>query len=155
MIRTDHPRLMIVDDETAQMHALCNTLEQEGYATRGFSSAQQALSELQPGEVDLLLTDLMMPGTDGIALIRAARQIDPALGAVVMTGHGTIDTAVQAMQVGALDYILKPFRLNVMLPVIARALDVQRLRHENAELQERERRRSEDLAAAYQDLESF
>ncbi|MGH8206591.1 MAG: ATP-binding protein, partial [Steroidobacteraceae bacterium] len=63
--------------------------------------------------------------------------------------------AVQAMQVGALDYILKPFRLNVMLPVIARALDVQRLRHENAELQERERRRSEDLAAAYQDLESF
>jgi light-regulated signal transduction histidine kinase (bacteriophytochrome) len=59
------------------------------------------------------------------------------------------------MQIGALDYILKPFKLNVILPVIARALDVQRLRRENAELQEREKRRSEELAAAYQDLESF
>ncbi len=155
MIGTDHPRLLIVDDETAQMRALCDTLDQEGYATRGFSSAQQALAALHPGEVDLLLTDLMMPGIDGIGLIKAAKLIDPALGAIVMTGHGTIDTAVQAMQVGALDYILKPFRLNVVLPVIARALDVQRLRHENAALQERERRRTEELAAAYQDLESF
>jgi len=101
------------------------------------------------------LTDLMMPEMDGIALIDAARLIDPALGAIVMTGHGTIDTAVHAMQVGALDYILKPFKLNVMLPVIARALDVQRLRRENVELQERELRRSEELAAAYQHLESF
>lgn len=148
-------RLLIVDDESAQMRALCDTLGSEGYATHGFSSAQQALTELRPGEFDLLLTDLMMPEMDGITLINAARRIDPTLGAIVMTGHGTIDTAVQAMQVGALDYILKPFKLNVILQVIARALDVQRLRRENAELQEREQRRSEELAAAYQDLESF
>jgi two-component system sensor histidine kinase/response regulator len=148
-------RLLIVDDESAQMRALCDTLGLEGYATHGFSSAKQALAELRPGEFDLLLTDLMMPEMDGIALINAARQIDPGLGAIVMTGHGTIDTAVHAMQVGALDYILKPFRLNVILPIISRALDVQRLRRENSELQERERLRSEELAAAYQDLESF
>jgi two-component system sensor histidine kinase/response regulator len=148
-------RLLIVDDESAQMRALCDTLGSEGYATHGFVSAQQALAELRPGEFDLLLTDLMMPEMDGITLINAARRIDPNLGAIVMTGHGTIDTAVQAMQVGALDYILKPFKLNVILQVIARALDVQRLRRENAELQERELRRSEELAAAYQDLESF
>jgi two-component system sensor histidine kinase/response regulator len=148
-------RLLIVDDETAQMRALCDTLSLEGYATQGFSSAQRALEALRPGEFDLLLTDLMMPEMDGIALIDAARKIDATLGAIVMTGHGTIDTAVQAMQGGALDYLLKPFKLNAMLPVIARALDVQRLRRENAELQERERRRSEELAAAYQDLESF
>jgi two-component system sensor histidine kinase/response regulator len=148
-------RLLIVDDESAQMQALCDTLGSEGYITRGFKSAQQALTALRPGEVDLLLTDLMMPEMDGITLINAARRIDPTLGAIVMTGHGTIDTAVQAMQGGALDYILKPFKLNVILPVIARALDVQRLRRENADLQERELRRSEELAAAYQDLESF
>jgi two-component system sensor histidine kinase/response regulator len=148
-------RLLIVDDEAAQMRALCDTLQLEGYLTEGFSSARQALAELRPGEVDLLLTDLMMPEMDGISLINAARQIDPALGAIVMTGHGTIDTAVQAMQGGALDYILKPFKLNAILPVISRALDVQRLRRENAELRELERRRSEELAAAYQDLESF
>jgi two-component system sensor histidine kinase/response regulator len=148
-------RLLIVDDESAQMRALCDTLVLEGYITHGFSSARQALTELRPGQFDLLLTDLMMPEMDGITLINAARQIDPTLGAVVMTGHGTIDTAVQAMQVGALDYILKPFRLNVILPVISRALDVQRLRRENAELQARELRRSEELAAAYQALEAF
>ncbi len=72
-----------------------------------------------------------------------------------MTGHGTIDTAVQAMQGGALDYILKPFRLNVILPIINRALDLQRLRKANAALQALEKQRSEELAAAYQDLESF
>ena len=110
---------------------------------------------LRAGEFDLLLTDLMMPEMDGIALIDAGEQIDPALGAIVMTGHGTIDTAVRAMQGGALDYILKPFKLNAILPVIARALDVQRLRRENAELQVREKQRSAELAAAYHDLESF
>jgi two-component system sensor histidine kinase/response regulator len=148
-------RLLIVDDEVAQMRALADTLGLEGYAIEGFSSAQAALAALRPGEFDLLLTDLMMPELDGIAFINAARQIDPALGAIVMTGHGTVDTAVQAMQGGALDYILKPFRLNVILPVIARALDVQRLRRENAQLQERERQRSIELADAYRDLESF
>ena len=148
-------RLLIVDDESAQLRALCDTLGLEGYETQGFGSAKRALEALRPGAFDLLLTDLMMPEMDGITLINAARQIDATLGAIVMTGHGTIDTAVQAMQGGALDYILKPFKLNVILPVISRALDVQRLRRENAELQERERQRSEELAAAYQDLESF
>jgi two-component system sensor histidine kinase/response regulator len=148
-------RLLIVDDEAAQMRALCDTLQLEGYATRGFSSAQEALAQLHPGAFDLLLTDLMMPVMDGISLIEAARQIDPTLAAIVMTGHGTIDTAVKAMQGGALDYILKPFKLNVVLPVISRALDVQRLRRENAELRDREQRQSEELAVAYQDLESF
>lgn len=148
-------RLLIVDDERAQMRALCETLRPMGYVTRGFDSPRTAVAELKRGEFDLLLTDLQMPEMDGIALIAEARRIDPDIGAIVMTGHGTIDTAVLAMQGGALDYILKPFKLNVVLPVIARALDLQRLRRENAELQELERRRSEELAAAYQDLESF
>jgi two-component system sensor histidine kinase/response regulator len=148
-------RLLIVDDEAAQMKALCDTLSLEGYAATGFDSPQRALSALKAGEFDLLLTDLMMPDMDGITLIEAARKIDASLGAIVMTGHGTIDTAVQAMQGGALDYILKPFRLNAILPVLARALNVQQLRRENADLQERERLRSQELAAAYRDLEAF
>jgi signal transduction histidine kinase len=148
-------RLLVVDDETAQMNALCDTLGVEGYKVQGFNSPVAALGALHPGEFDLLLTDLMMPEMDGIALIAAARKIDPDICAIVMTGHGTIDTAVQAMQGGALDYILKPFRLKEVLSVISRALDLQRLRRENLMLQERERRRSEELAAAYRDLESF
>ncbi|HEY6451757.1 MAG TPA: response regulator [Steroidobacteraceae bacterium] len=155
MSAVEPARLLVVDDEPAQLRALCDTLQVEGYTTRGFSSARQALSELRPGEVDLLLTDLMMPEMDGITLINAARAVDSTLAAIVMTGHGTIDTAVQAMQGGALDYILKPFKLNVILPVIVRALAAQRLRRENAALQERERRRTAELADAYQALEAF
>ncbi len=75
---------------------------------RGFTSPRAALAALRPGEFDLLLTDLQMPEIDGIALIDAARKVDPDLGAIVMTGHGTIDTAVLAMRNGALDYITKP-----------------------------------------------
>ena len=113
-------RVLVVDDEVAQMKALCSTLEFEGYRPTGFSSARQALAHLRAGEHDLLLTDLMMPEIDGIELIRSARARDPELAGIVMTGHGTIDSAVAAMQVGALDYVLKPFKLNVILTVIAR-----------------------------------
>ena len=124
-------RLLIVDDEEAQMRALCETLGSEGYTTTGFSSSVAALQALRPGEFDLLITDLMMPEMDGISLFAAAREIDTEIGALVMTGHGTIDSAVQAMQVGALDYILKPFRLREVMPILSRALKLQRLRHEN------------------------
>jgi signal transduction histidine kinase len=148
-------RLIIVDDEAAHMRALCETLQVEGYRTQGYASAREALEALRPGEFALLLTDLQMPEMNGIALINAARAIDPDLAAIVMTGYGTIDTAVRAMQGGAFDYILKPFKLNVVVPVISKALAVQRLHRENATLQEAERRRTEELAAANQTLESF
>ena len=148
-------RLLIVDDEVPQMEALCNTLRTEGYQTTGYSSPQRAVETLQAGQFDLVLTDLMMPEMDGIELLNAVRQIDSTLAGVIMTGHGTIDTAVKAMQVGALDYVVKPFRLNVILTVLARALDLRRLRLENGALQERERMYIAELEAANKQLETF
>jgi len=127
-------RLLIVDDEAAQMKALHETLETEGYTAIGFTSAAAALAMLREQSFDLVLTDLMMPEMDGVAFLRAAFEIDPTLAGIVMTGHGTLDTAVQAMQAGAVDYILKPFRLSAVLPVLARSLAVRRVRMENIEL---------------------
>lgn len=147
--------ILVVDDEAPQMRALCDTLESEGYRATGFSSSAQALQGLRAGDHEVLLTDLMMPEMDGIALIKAARKVDPDLAGIVMTGHGTIDTAVAAMQVGALDYVLKPFKLNAILTVLNRALNIRALRIENALLQKREREQAEELALAYADLESF
>src|SRR5258708_1410891 len=129
-------RLLIVDDEAALMTALCNTVETEGYATAGFTSAREALVQLRERQFDLLLTDLMMPEMDGIALLRAAQDIDRDLAGIVMTGHGTIDTAVKALRGGALDYVLKPFRLDNLMPVLARALATRRLQTENIQLRE-------------------
>jgi signal transduction histidine kinase len=148
-------RILIVDDEAAQMKALCHTLGDEGYQTTGFASAKAALAELRNKKYDLVLTDLMMPEIDGIALLRAALEADPELIGVVMTGEGTIATAVEAMKAGALDYILKPFKLSAILPVLSRALAVRRLRMENAELTKRVRERTAELEAANKDLELF
>jgi signal transduction histidine kinase len=148
-------RLLIVDDEVAQMTALCNTLQDEGYVTRGFTSGRSALAELREHSFDVLLTDLMMPGMDGIALLTAAQDIDRRLVCIVMTGHGAVDTAVKAMQSGALDYIQKPFKLRQILPVLARALTVRRLRVANAQLEHSVQERNAELEAAYRDLESF
>jgi light-regulated signal transduction histidine kinase (bacteriophytochrome) len=92
---------------------------------------------------------------DGIALCDAVHEIDPDLGVIVMTGHGTIDTAVRALKAGALDYVLKPFRLNAILAAIERALEMRRLRAECARMQALERQRAEELAIAYGDLESY
>jgi PAS domain S-box-containing protein len=127
-------KLLIVDDETAQMTALCKTLQLEGYETVGFSSANQALETLRAQSFDLVLTDMMMPEMDGITLLRNAFEIDSNLVGIVMTGHGTIGTAVEALKAGALDYILKPFKLSAVLPVLARALNVRNLRMENIQL---------------------
>jgi len=129
-------RLLIVDDEEALMTALCRTLELEGYSTVGFTSAKAALQQLAEREFDILLTDLMMPEMDGIALLQAAQQLDRDLVGVVMTGHGTIDTAVKALQAGALDYVVKPFRLDNLIPALTRALATRRLQAENIQLRE-------------------
>jgi PAS domain S-box-containing protein len=127
-------RILIVDDGAALMRSLCDTLREQGYETAGFTAGEDALRALRDEEFDLLLTDLMMPGMDGVALLAAALKIDPHLVGIVMTGQGTIQTAVQAMQAGALDYILKPFKLSEVLPVLSRAVSVRRLRLENLEL---------------------
>jgi signal transduction histidine kinase len=129
-------KLLIVDDEAAQMTALCRTLEDEGYATTGFTSPKKALAALNEQEFDLILTDLMMPEMDGIALLTTAQAIDRNLVAIVMTGHSAVETAVQAMKAGALDYIQKPFKLRNVLPVLTRALTVRRLRMENIQLRQ-------------------
>jgi signal transduction histidine kinase len=148
-------RVLIVDDEPAQLAALKNTLGHHNYVTVGASSGEEAVRVLRDQQFDLLLTDLKLPGMDGIALLRAALSIDPHLVAILMTGHGTITTAVEAMHVGALDYILKPFKLSAVLSVLARALAVRRLRAENAELEQRLRMRSEELEATNQELDAF
>jgi len=155
MSTTPIAKLLIVDDEAAQMKALCKTLQDQGYAAAGFTSAKEALAALRGQPFDLVLTDLRMPEMDGITLLRAAQQIDRDLVGIVMTGHGTIDTAVGAMKVGALDYILKPFKLNGILPVLTRALDMRRLRTENKELERCVRERTAELESANKELEAF
>lgn len=154
---TDSPlaRILIVDDEAPQMKALCETLKDHQYEAIGFTSAKAALEALNDSQFDLLLSDLMMPEMNGITFLGAALEKDPNLVGIIMTGQGTIDSAVDAMKAGALDYILKPFKLSFILPVLSRALAVRRLRKEKAELEEHLRERTTELEVANKELESF
>ncbi|MDD5008677.1 MAG: PAS domain S-box protein [Syntrophorhabdaceae bacterium] len=128
--------ILIVDDEQELMTVLCETLTGKGYETTGFTSGEKALEVLKHKDFDVLLTDLMMPGMDGITLFKSALGIDRNIISIIMTGQGTVQTAVEAMQSGAFDYILKPFRINLLLPLITRAMEVRRLKLENIQLQE-------------------
>jgi FixJ family two-component response regulator len=147
--------LLIVDDEPASMRALCDTLEYEGYQTYGYTSATEALAAMRERSFDLLLADLQMPGTNGIDLMKSAQLVDPTLVAVIMTGHGALETAVAAMKAGALDYIQKPIKLATALPVLERALAVRQLRIEKKRLEENVRERTEELKIANRELEAF
>src|SRR6266852_3813139 len=129
-------KILIVDDEVELKNILVEALVSQGYEAAGFTDGQKALGALRVQAFDVLLTDLMMPVIDGIALIREAMQIDPNMICIMMTGQGTIQTAVDAMKVGAFDYVLKPFRLQTMLPVLTRAMNTRHLRLENVQLRE-------------------
>ncbi len=148
-------RLLIVDDEPASMRALCDTLEYEGYETVGFTAPADALVAMRERTFDLLLADLQMPGTNGIDLMKSAQLIDPTLVAIIMTGHGALDTAIAAMKAGALDYIQKPIKLTTTLPVLERALSVRQLRIEKTRLEQNVRERTEELKIANRELEAF
>jgi DNA-binding NtrC family response regulator len=136
MSKGNSGRLLIVDDEVELMDALRETLAAQGFETAGATSGVEGLRALAEGEFDILLSDLMMPGMNGIDLLRKALEIDPNLVGIIMTGQGTIPTAVEAMKVGAFDYVLKPFKLQTMLPVLERAMQVRRLRMENVRLRQ-------------------
>ena len=137
------------------MQALSDTLRGRGFETAGFTSGSAALAALRTQPFDLLLADLMMPEMDGITLLRAALDGVPNLVGVIMTGQGPVETAVEAMKTGALDYILKPFKLSAMMPVLNRALGVRQLRMQNTELERRVRERTAALEAANRELEAF
>lgn len=155
MNATAAPRLLVVDDEAALVQALCKSLNDHGYDAVGRSDPTEALALLRHEHFQAILADLAMPGMGGIALLDAALEIDPFLVGVIMTGEGTIATAIQALQSGAVDYILKPFKLGAIRAVIDRALALRELRVRNAELEAREVARAAELEARNRDLEAF
>jgi len=123
--------LLVVDDEPELMAALCDAFREEGYDTTGFVDPAAALDTLRAGGFDLLLSDMMMPGMNGIQLLQHAIEIDPNLVGIIMTGQGSVLAAVDAMRVGATDFVLKPFRMKQVLPIIDRAMGIRRMRVEN------------------------
>jgi DNA-binding NtrC family response regulator len=133
-------RILLVEDETNMVRTLTKILERKGYAVDAAGTGAAALQQLAEHSYDLVITDLNMPVMDGMQLLREmqARQFHPAT--IVLTGHGTIQTAVEAMKLGAGDYLIKPCHPDELLLVAARLLEVRALRREVTQLKRELRR---------------
>jgi DNA-binding NtrC family response regulator len=130
-------RILIVDDEANARMALAELLRDEGYAVETAADGFKALPKLDDFAPDLVLTDLKMPGMDGLELMRKAREDDPERVVVLMTAFGSVDTAVAAMREGAADYLTKPINLDELVLVLDRSLERRRLRAETGQLRAR------------------
>jgi DNA-binding NtrC family response regulator len=135
-------RILIVDDESNARAALSEILREEGYATETAADGFKALGKLEEFTPDVILTDLKMPGLDGIAFMEKARSASPGAVFVVMTAFGTISSAVDALKKGADNYLLKPLDMDTLGVVIERSMEKARLLSETRALRDRLRERN-------------
>lgn len=132
----DRPRILVVDDEKAIRDMLADFLETEGFAVSTAPDGTGAVNELSKAHFDLVLSDLKMPKMGGIALLDEVGKIAPDTVTVIMTGFGTVETAIDAMKRGAYDYVLKPFKMDEVTLVIRRGIEKRRMEAENMRLRE-------------------
>jgi DNA-binding NtrC family response regulator len=130
------PTILIVEDEARMRRLLELDLAEAGFQTLSAGDAEKGLDLLRREVVDLVLTDLKLPGMSGLEFLHAAKNFNSTLPVIVMTAFGTVETAVEAMKAGASDYVLKPFSLAEMRMVVKKELDVRRLHEENRSLRE-------------------
>ncbi len=126
--------ILIVDDEKNYLLVLSVVLEEEGYEVLTTASSLEALEILKSSDVDLVLTDMKMPGMDGIEVLEQIKTRDPELPVIMMTAHGTVDKAVEAMQKGAYSYILKPFDNERLTLYVKKAIATYEVVRENRRL---------------------
>ena len=124
-------RVLIVDDEKSMRDLLTITLEKAGYDVTAAEGGEAAIDAIRKDSFDTIITDLRMPRVDGMQVLRAARDLSPETAVIVVTAVASTETAVEAMKLGAYDYITKPFKLDEVDLVIKNGLERKRLRHEN------------------------
>ncbi len=116
-------KVLVVDDEPGVLSVLASILEREGYEVLSARNADEALSLFDGPGAGVVLSDVRMPGRDGVSLLSQLRERDPELPVILMTGFGTIDAAVEAMRLGATDYVTKPFKRERILDALRRVSD--------------------------------
>jgi DNA-binding NtrC family response regulator len=132
-----HGRILVVDDEVNARTALAELLRDEGYEVETAADAFKALGKLETFAPDVVLSDLKMPGMDGIELVKKIQAMEDAPAVVVMTAFGAVQSAVDAMRAGAAEYLTKPLNFDELLVVLTRVFDHQRLRSEARRMRQR------------------
>jgi response regulator RpfG family c-di-GMP phosphodiesterase len=132
----DRPRVLVVDDEKFIRDIIADFLGMEGYIVRTAEDGTSAVTELERARYDMVISDLKMPKMGGLDLLKEVARVHPDTLTVIMTGFGTVETAIDAMKRGAYDYILKPFKVEEIVHIVQRGLEKRRLAAENIRLRE-------------------
>ena len=123
--------IIVVEDEKIVRVSLVDALKEEGYTVLSVENGNDAIAALEEGQFSLVITDIRLPGSGGLEILRKSQAESPTTPVIMMTAYGNIKDAVEAMRIGAFDYITKPFDLDEMLLSVERALDVLRITEEN------------------------
>lgn len=141
-------KILVAEDDEIVRDVMVRFLQDEGYSVIAAHDGVSAIKLLRVEDIRLVLTDLRMPGADGMEVLRTAIQINPKAVVVILTAYGTLDTALEAMKEGAYDYVVKPFVMQQLLLVVRNAYKMTNLIEDNDEL-------SRHLKEMYRNFEEF
>ncbi|MBI5411115.1 MAG: sigma-54-dependent Fis family transcriptional regulator [Nitrospirae bacterium] len=130
------PSVLIIDDEPLMRLSMLDALKAVGYDVRAVATGQEGQAILSSSTFDIVITDLRLPGSDGLSLLQVCKQRSPRSEVILITAHGSVETAVEAMKLGAYDYVTKPFGMDELLLIVDRVSKVLALRQENLQLRE-------------------
>jgi two-component system response regulator PilR (NtrC family) len=131
----------VIDDEPVIHDVLAQLLTAEGFEVEISASGEEALEKFPSQSFDVILLDLLMPGMDGIEVLQRIKAVDPQAAVIIITAYGSVESAIAAMKIGALDYVQKPFKHDVLLMAIEKAIERKRLQDENVRLRDELRQR--------------
>ncbi len=135
-MRRDEFSILVVDDDYIARDVVISLLQKEGYPVDSASDGLEAIRKIQRAHFEMIITDLKMPGADGIEVLREALRLNPDVAVVIITAYGTLENALEAIKIGAYDYITKPFKLQELLIVVENARHRAGLIRENRQLRE-------------------
>ncbi len=122
----ERSRILVVDDQSEMAEMIADDLSQRGYEAWAVSSGRDALQLIGGERIDALVTDFRMPGVDGLMLLRASAALDPRRPVILMTAYGSIETAMKAVECGSWQYLIKPFRMDLLARLLEQALGLRR-----------------------------
>ena len=131
------PNILIIDDEPLMRLSISDALKAEGYNIASVESGGEGLKAIKDNAYDIVITDLKLPEVDGLQILKGCRQYSPVTKILMITAHGSVETAVEAMKLGAYDYITKPFSMEEMLLIVKRLIRLRDLEDENIYLKEK------------------